>query len=382
MGRFLFDKMVEIIRVGYFGVTSHFKVDVAESTRFLNSIKEPTDDIERSYAQYRCQCYLRKKLAVFLLNIGCAFVIVPYILKGIFGKAEIKDGKDIVYSISIRDMRIIPESLKEKYPNELITKEFDGMLLKRQDLAFIWNVYKTHPFSFFFILRVMIKVSFYRFFIEEYHPKAIAINAEFSSASSVMTLYCENMGIAHYNIMHGEKLYYIRDSFFRFTKCYVWDEYYRDLFLCLRAFKDQFIIEKPESILFDVAKYSGKQPLIDYKYMLNGNHNLKEISNVLHNLKNKGYTIMVRPHPAYTDLKIVQQYFDEDEIEPCSVSIEESLANTKNVISLYSTVLLQAYYSGINVVIDDFIYPQQYQKLNELKYILINKKHQKLSDLV
>lgn len=382
MKRNLFDNIIRIIRSGFFGSKSQFAIDVDKSVRYLNSIKKPLDDIERSYAQYKCQCFLRRNMAIVLLNVGCFFVIIPYIIKGLLGKSSFKENKDIVYSISILDSRIIPSSLKREYPNELITNEFDGVLLKTEDLGFIWRVYIRHPLSFFFVLRIIIKISFYRYFIEEYHPKAIAINSEFSSASSVMTAYCENVGISHFNIMHGEKLYFIRDSFFRFSRCYVWDEYYKDLFISLRADNSQFIIEKPESVLFDVSKYKGKRQMIDYKYMLNGNSKLEEIAAALHKIRDKGFRVMVRPHPAYSNIELVKHFFEEDEIEPCTVTIEESLSNSQNVISLYSTVLLQAYFSGITIVMDDLNYEKEYQKLKELKYILINKNHQKLSELV
>lgn len=382
MKRNLFDAIIEIIRTGFLGVTSHLDIDVEDSMRFLNSIKEPSDDIEKSYAQYKCQCFLRRKLANLILNTGCSFVIIPYIVKCLFGKTQFKDQKDIVYSISIRDSRIIPSSLRIEYPNELITNEFDGAILKKDDLMFLWRVYIRHPLSFVFFLRIIIKVSFYRFFIEEYHPRAIAINAEFSSASSVMTYYCEQMGISHYNIMHGEKLKYIRDSFFRFSRCYIWDDFYKDLFISLRADKNQFIIEKPESLLIDISKFKGKRPKVDYKYMLNGNTHLSEIACALHKLRDKGFKVMVRPHPAYTNLDIVRQFFEESEIEPCSVTIEESISNTENVIALYSTVLLQSYFSGVGIVIDNVNYEKEYIKLKELNYILINKQHQKLSDLI
>lgn len=382
MRRHLFDKIIEVIRGGFFGVTSFFDTDMDDSVRYLNSIKEPSNDIERSYAQYKCQSYLRNTLANFILNVVCFFVIIPYMIKGLFGKPSYKGNKDIIYSISILDSRIIPSSLRKDYPNEVITKEFDGALLRRDDLSFLWRVYKRHPFSFMFFLRIIIKTSFYRFFIEEYHPRAIAINAEFSSASSVMTFYCEHLGISHINIMHGEKLNYIRDSFFRFSKCYVWDEHYKDLFISLRADKDQFVIEKPESLLFNITKYRGTQPRIDYKYMLNGNTHLSGIADTLHELRDKGFKVMVRPHPAYTDTELVKHYFDESEIEPCTVSIEESLSNSENVIALYSTVLLQAYFSGVNIVIDDLNFEKEYNKLKDLKYILVNKPHKRLSELI
>ena len=382
MKKRLFDRVVDFIHVGYFGWKLQFDIDLEDSKRFLYSIKEPRDDIDRAYAQYKCQCYLRRKMATVLLNIACAFGIIPYIIKGMLGKVVHKDNKDIVYSISIIDKRIIPPSLRAKYDSEYITNEYDGVLLKKEDLGFIWKLYRRYPFSFFFILRIILKISFYRYFIEEYHPKAIAINSEFSCTSAVMTMYCEQMGITHINIMHGEKMFYIRDSFFRFSECYVWDNFYVELFKFLRVPDGQFVVDKPESLIIDIEKYKGSQQAVDYKYMLNGNEKIDVISESLHKLKKMGFVVMVRPHPTYTDTDLLKQYFSEDEIENCKVSIEESISNTSFVISLYSTVLLQAYMSGINIVMDDVNYKREYQKLKDLKYILINKPHQLLSEVL
>ena len=382
MKRRLFDRIISFIRVGFFGWKSQFDLDIKDSRRFLWSIKEPNEDCSRSYAQYRCQCYLRRKGATLLLNMGCALAILPYIVKCLFGKVNEKGSKDIVYTISVKDDRIIPSSLRSEYPNCVITNEYDGTCLNKKDLQFIWRVFKKYPFSFFFLLRIVIKVSFYSYFIEEYHPKAIAINSEYSCTSSVMTLYCERRGIKHINIMHGEKLFFIRDSFFRFSRCYVWDTFYADLFIKLRAFNNQFIVEKPKALTFGIEEFKGKLPHVDFKYMLNGNDKLGGIAHILHELKQKGYRTMVRPHPAYTNKDLLANYFERDEIESCSVPIEMSLSNTENVISLYSTVLLQAYFSGINIVLDDINYAIEYNKLKDLEYILINKQHSRLSQII
>ena len=54
-----------------------------------------------------------------------------------------------------------------------------------------------------------------------------------------------------------------------------------------------------------------------------------------------------------------------------SISINESLGRTKNAISLYSTVLFQAYCSKINYFVDNVTNEKKYLKLKELGYILI-----------
>lgn len=65
--------------------------------------------------------------------------------------------------------------------------------------------------------------------ITKYQSKAIVVHNEYSFTSSILTAYCETRNVLHINVMHGEKMYYIRDSYFRYDRCYVWDAYYRDL---------------------------------------------------------------------------------------------------------------------------------------------------------
>ena len=378
----LFNKCVNLLRTKAFGWKTPYEVDIQDALSYLDKIKEPKDDIARSYAQYRCQRYLMSKASLFLYNLGCMFLIIPYVIKCCLNRIKDKGNADVVFTISIKDKKIIPESLRTKYDSERITGVYEGFKLNKYDLSFILKLWKRHPFSFFFVHRIVFKIAIYRYFIERYHPKAIVINSEYSSTSSIMTLYCEEQGVEHINIMHGEKLLYIRDSFFRFTKCYVWDEYYISLFKRLRAVGDQFVVETPPSLHFDVAHLSGSTPCCDYKYMLFENEKLEGISKSIKCLKSKGLIVKVRPHPSYTDMGKLKALFDDEDIEDVNVPIASSVSNSGKVISLVSTVLLQAYFSGIEIVIDDVNYGQEYAKLKDLGYILINKPHLRMSELL
>lgn len=377
----LFEKIVDFSRNSFFGMVSDFDINLSESRAFLESLEEPKDDFERSYAQYLCQVFLRNKRALFILNLGCAIITLPYILKCLLTKVKSAEKKDLVCAIAKKNQPKIPKSLIDGTTSCIITVDHEYVSLNGSDLKLIWKIFLSHPFSPYYLLHIIIKLSIYRGFINKYNPQAIVVNEEFSCVSSIMTYYCELHGIEHINILHGEKDFYIRDSFFRFNKCYVWDEWYVKLFESLRAAKGQFVIEVPPCFVLKRNEYSYID-LVDYKYYLEGNDKLEEIAQSIHKLKNFGYSIKVRPHPTFTDVNKMMCFFEPDEIEDCNVSTEESIMGTKNAISLYSTVLLQAYFSGINVVIDNVNFSMQYKKLKDLKYILIGKKHTKLSDVL
>ena len=110
---------------------------------------------------------------------------------------------------------------------------------------------------------------------------------------------------------------------------------------------------------------------------------LKTISDNMKSLKRQGFNISIRPHPRYSDIDVIHFLFEGMNIENVKeVSIEESLLRTKAAISLYSTVLNQAYHSGITVVIDDISNTEAFRKLKELRYVMLMLEHSALSELM
>jgi hypothetical protein len=183
--------------------------------------------------------------------------------------------------------------------------------------------------------------------------------------------------------MHGEKLFNIHDSFVQFDRFYVWDKHYVDLFIQLRANKDQFKIELPNSVKINI--YQDNECKYDYTYYL-ARKSIKSFLEIKRSLLLLGIPssrICIRYHPRSCYKEQIFKTFNEFHIEdPIQVSLEKSIAQTRNIVSLFSTVLFQAYQSGKNIIIDDLSEPEKYQQLRDLKYIMINKPHHRLSKLV
>ena len=79
------------------------------------------------------------------------------------------------------------------------------------------------------------RLSIYSHAIRQYAPRAIVVHNEPSYTVSFLTMCCNKYGIRHINVKHGERLYNIRDSYFRFDECYVWSKYYVNLFKSLNV---------------------------------------------------------------------------------------------------------------------------------------------------
>ena len=371
----LFDRLFD-------GDKSYFDIPVSSQKAYLEKLGPAVDDFDRSFKQYKGQLFFMSKAKLWLLSaISIPAVLgisVVYTICGLFLRR-----KRHVEAISRAQEGelFIPNSLLDKYEVDRSLWRSTKGAISVQDLPFALALmikFFIHPL---FLLKLLFKVAKYSALIRTYNPLSIIVNDEFSFTSSIMTRFCERHNVKHINVQHGEKFYYLRDSYFRFHEFYIWDEHYRQIFISLNADPSQFIIELPASMRFDLKAHFSEQSYADYKYYL-GIFNEEEIKSIVDSLrfvKALGGTVRFRPHPNYSDLALLKKYVDEEEIESPQVNILESISSTQNVVGVYSTVLLQAYFNGQNVIIDDISFRNQYDALANLQYILIDKVEKRLS---
>lgn len=359
-------------------------VPVEEQKGYLESLGDAKNDIDRGFKQYQCQNYFVPTWKVWLFNLAAA-VIVPivvfyYLLKGLFVRKE----AHIDAMIERKGMdEVVPSLVKERFsPDNSHWKDGSSMSIK--DIDFLLRLVLRAPHHPYFLLKAWMNVVQYSDMIRRHSPNVLIQFGEFSYSSSILTAYCHRFNIKHINIMHGEKTWFIRDSFFHFDECYVWDEHYANIFRELKAEPSQFIVAVPESMHIDTKKYKNDLVYSDYKYYL-GIYNeieLQEIIKSMAFIEREGKTVKYRPHPRYSDLAVLKKYVNDNDIEmPSKVGILESISNMEYAVGSFSTVLSQAYFSGKKVILDDVTFESEYNKLKKLKYILYSKNTIKLSDL-
>lgn len=361
-----------------------FSFDLKKQEHYINSFADPKDDIERGYFQYKCQMKLLGMPFTVLLNIASMLLLCfLWVLRSNSKEyLEKQESQRAVFVSQGIPENIIPDSLKKKYGTIHIINEISVWRWSDEDKSFMRTVMRHYPMSFHFLLKVFLKINMYSAWRFMYDPQAIIVCSEYSFTSSVLTAYCQRMKIEHINVMHGEKLYYMRDAFFRFDKCYIWDEFYKNLFGLLRADKAQFIIELPSSMRFETEDIEKKYDYVFYLTQERGEE-INTIAKNLELLKKQGNRVGVRPHPRYTNMEEAKKVFSDIDIEDTrEVEIEKSILRTENVISLYSTVLNQAIHNNIPIVVDDVTNREKYLRLKEMKFICLNKEHKLLSDIM
>lgn len=359
-----------------------FDIPVREQYIYMNSLKAPKNNFERSYNQFLCQEFfvpIWKRCLWWVISIiALPIAVLFFWLKG-----------RSIHFISEIDTIAEKKGMDEILPDELTSKYninhdvwFAGTGLSSVDIKFLL----MHVIGWrqpYFMLKITLLISVFSPRITKYHPKQLIEHSEYSFGSSIITEYCHSRGVKHINVQHGEKLRYIRDAFFCFDECYVWDEYYVNLFKELHADPAQFIVSVPPSLRIDCSLHKNVACYADAKYYLAADNEseITSIVSAMNQFKKDGKKIKYRIHPRYTDVNILRKYVDEDEIEyPSNVNIIDSVSNTSYAVGSYTTVLLQAHLAGVKVVLNDVTYRERYSQLKEYGYILANKNVKKLSD--
>jgi len=110
---------------------------------------------------------------------------------------------------------------------------------------------------------------------------------------------------------------------------------------------------------------------------------LEILADVINKLALKGLKVIIRPHPSQIEEILKKNIIKIDYIEnPKDISIFDSINKTDKIVSRFSTVLFQAYSMNKKIVIDNVSDIEQYNKLKEVGYIMIEKEHELLSDIL
>ena len=353
---------------------SMFDLSVEEQQGYLKKLGEAKNDIDRGFKQYLCQNYFtRPKWKIVMLNVAAAFVmpflLLYYLAKGVF----VTRGNEIDAMIEKKGMdEVVPREVIDKYHPDS-SQWGSGASMSLKDIPFLMKLVGRAPHYPYFVMKAWMHVVLYSDMIRRHNPQVMIQFGEFSFSSSILTAYCHSKGVKHVDVMHGEKLYYMRDAYFHFDEAYVWHQHYVDLFKSLKAEPNQFRIALPPSMHIETDKYQNPETYADYKYYLAiyDEEQIKSIVESMAYAKKEGKTVKYRPHPRYSDLSLLRKYVSEEEIEmPQEVGILESVSNLEYAVGSYTTVLTQAYFSGKKVMLDDVTFNKQYLKLKELNYIL------------
>lgn len=381
-------KMIQILRKinkFLFCILNFYKrIEYERQYDFMNLLGEPQDDIERSYFQYKGRIYINENVFTHgMKTIVSFFLLIYFFIKiSIFSKTIHIDKQQDIFIFDGDKLDILPEIYIGKVKHE---KLYGELYLSKKAKELFFTICKRYPFSYYFLFHNLLKLARYDFLIHKYSPFNILCSCEYSNTSSILTHYCGLRKIKHINIMHGELTFLVVISFCSFHIFYVWDDYYINLLKKMKV-EAKYIVHTPKCLQVNLLNYSDREKEInDYTFylQLENKKTLKILQTVSEILLKKGKVVKIRPHPVFTNYSLLTSFFKEEMIEyPKEVSLELSLVRSKNLISRWSTVLYQGNLIGKKIIIDDCSDPNLFQELKKRGYIMLNKEHQLLSNLI
>ena len=370
-------------------------LSVDEQRAFLASLPEPKDDYERSFLKYKCFCaynYTGRKWMLPIYNFG-AMLIYPFLytgykIKGRSRKTPIKQCDSVVENVPrLRNYDVIPKELQDNLGETYEIEEINYKTgcLTGAGIEICKELRKRYFWNFYFRTIVTIKLALFNGYLADYNPKRIVYySCEKEFSGPLQTLLCEKNGAEYVVFMHGDYLYMLCLAFQKYSHYYIWDEAYDRMFKELRC---QFptTIYQPEK-LSSIAKNIDEHDceyFATYYFSAETRACAEKIAAVFREFEAKGLRCKIRAHPRFSNLPMLKEVFEGITIEDTyNYSLADSITASLYSIGLNTTVLSQAYFSGKKVAIDDISAPEQYRDLRNREYIMMNRPHALLSEVI
>ena len=198
-------------------------------------------------------------------------------------------------------------------------------------------------------------------------PSEILSSCEYSFTSSAITEMCNRKHVKHHNIMHGEKIFTIRDSFYMFDKYFVWDDFYEALARKLKASVNEYYVFNPASYL---GSCDCDKNVLKYYLTSENSSEVETLGKILKDIVPTGWSVVLRIHPKYSmshELSAMTNEIVSFE-NPKTIGLRESLSGAGLVVGQMSSVLYLARRLGKISLIDDISSKLIFNSLNELEY--------------
>lgn len=366
--------------------------NVEEWQRFLDRFDNTQDYLTIAYQRYLCRSHYFSRSKRIILNFTSLLALLPF-LPVLFKKGkELEHPNDSKALLEVNDdvgyEDILPSELINSYsvieyePREALRI---GVLCTPAKRLLI-DCVKKHPLSFEYHLWLVKELSKHSDYLIKHNPQATIVYVnERNIALPVLKRLYEDDRRQLISFMHGEYLFELHMGFAAFTKFYIWDERYKQLFERERWECDSYSVYMPKKFTSkrNILPNANPKNYITYYCSGESKQTICALSKISKELEKRGKNFIIRPHPRHAHLEQIKAHFRDDQIELASnCSVEESLFNSFYVTGLTSTVLSEAYYCGKTIVIDDITDLEQYNNLSVRDSILIKRDHMLLSDLL
>jgi hypothetical protein len=363
--------------------------DVAAWRSFLKKLPQATSAQQRSLNKYACRMYYFGRLYRLGINAVSIFALMIKTVPKLLKKKEVAPSKSsqvdavLVEDLAVGYADILPDELSSRYPSlEIVQNTRERLVITDEAFSIFLKIWRKNIWRPLFSYWVFRELAFYSGLIESFSPKAIIVYVnERNVASPILKEYLESKGIKFITFMHGDYILQLIQGFMDFSEFYAWDQHYVDMFVNdLYCPEEQFRVYFPQKYN---KQFDNSNVTVDITYFLGSESEktLLELGHIFRKLKKHGKICFARRHPRRFNDEVIAKYIDRDQIQdPTIVSIDEAISQSKYISSIISTVLLEAYFGGKQVLLDDCTDPKKLASLVERKGLIIEKPHMLLSE--
>ncbi len=273
---------------------------------------------------------------------------------------------------------VFPDRLYSEFPSyKIIPANFERDYIFNKELKKTYKkLARKNIFRFNYKLLALKELAFHSFLLENYEFKALVVYInERNIFSPILKERYEQDGKEFISFMHGTNLFFLINSFMSFSRYYIWDQDYQELFekdmLCninkykvYTPIKLQHRFEKKEYYDKDITYYLSAQDEKAQKILIK----------VIKKLRSINVNLLVRPHPRVSmDKKI----YPEGALENSNFDIIKSIDQSEYIAGVSTTVIEQAYYGGKKVILDDVTSPEEFESLKSRGYLMLKKLEEK-----
>ena len=362
---------------------------------FLESLPKSKDPFVLSENKYKCRMYYFDWKYKLLINTNSFFVLTKTYIKNFLFKLFKKRDNDYIasdrenYDMIILNRRI---SIDDVFPKELF-KEFPKYkkVETRHDRTIIFNqalkesykiLARKNRFNFSYKLLALREFALHSYVLENYNPKATVVYVnERNTLSPIIKDIYEKKNKEFIGFMHGTDLLHLIKSYMSFSRYYIWDEDYIDMYINdMNCNINKYIVHKPDKLKKEYFKKEKYDNDLTYYLSATSTKSLKKLSEIVKQLKEKNINIKFRAHPRIPGLNNIINILGEDNMEKTDIGITESISNTEYVVGLSTTVIEEAFYGGKKIILDDITDEEMFKNLKDRKYLMLKKEHILFSD--
>ena len=364
--------------------------NVSDWKRHIESLPISEDPFVRTLNKYKCRMFyfnftykimvnLGSFLSLFKIHVLNFFELIFKKNKNNYISEDLDDYDMIIIKREVNIDDVFPEELFEEYPKyKIIESRHDRTMIYNKEMKSAYKkLARKNPFRFHLKLLALRELALHSYVLENYNPKAtvVYINERNVLGPIIKNVY-ECMNKEFIGFMHGTDLLHLVKAYMAFSRYYIWDEEYIDMYVNdMKCDIAKYIVYKPEKLKYQYSKKAKYGKDLTYYLSATSNEALEKLAKITEELKLKQIKIKFRAHPRVPELEKIKRIIGEENFEDSAMDIIDSIDNTKYVVGLSTTVMEQAFYGNKEIILDDLTDKEMFNNLVDRKYLMLKKEH-------